>query len=95
MMHLSLTVVKDSVWIQIFSDGESWKNIIYKNQSREFAARDSFNVHAGNISSVKFALNGKAVSLAGKGVLAFKLDRSGLPMKWTLNKWNNVFKDRM
>ena len=94
-MRFTLSVIKDSVWIQVYSDGESWKNIVYKDQNRTFTARDSFNVHVGNISSVKFALNGKAVSLAGKGVLAFKLDRSGLPMKWTLNKWNNVFKDRM
>lgn len=95
MMHFRLSVVKDSVWIQVFSDGESWKNVIYKNESREFAARDSFNVHVGNVASVKFSLNGKSIAIGGKGVLAFKLERNGLPLKWTLNKWNRVFKDRI
>ena len=95
MMHFRLSVVKDSVWIQVFSDGESWKNVVFKNQSREFAARDSFNVHVGNASLVKFSLNGNDIQLGGKGVLAFKLDRNGLPLKWTLNKWNRVFKNRI
>lgn len=95
MMHLSLTAVKDSVWLQVFSDGESWKNVIYKNQNREFAARDSFNVHVGDISKVKFALNGNKVSIRGKGVLAFKLDRTAKPIKWSLGRWSSVFKDRL
>jgi cytoskeletal protein RodZ len=95
MIHLSLTVVKDSVWIQVFSDGASWKNIIYKNQSRQFAARDSFNIHVGNLAAVKFTFNGKRMPMLGRGVFAFKVDRSGAPKKWTLTKWNNVFKDRI
>ncbi|MBN1575367.1 MAG: DUF4115 domain-containing protein, partial [Chitinispirillaceae bacterium] len=95
MMHFSLTVVKDSVWIQVYSDGESWKNVVYKNQSRAFAARDSFNIHVGNIASVKFALNGKTLPFQGKGVMVFKIDRKGAPMKWTLTKWKSVFKDRL
>ena len=94
MMHFRLSVVKDSVWIQVFSDGDSWRNIIYKNQHRSFAARDSFNVHVGNIACVKFTLNSKPVKLTGKGVIAFKLDRSGRAVKWSLSKWNSVFKDR-
>lgn len=95
MMHCRLTVQKDSVWIQVFSDGASWKNVIYKNESREFAARDSFNIHVGNLALVKFALNGKPLPMTGKGVFAFKIDRSGTPLKWSLTQWNSVFKDRL
>lgn len=94
MMHFQLSVIKDSVWIQVYSDGESWKNVIRKGRHRQFAARDSFNVHVGNLSAVRFALNSKAVKVYGKGVVAFKIDRSGKPVKWTLSKWNSVFKDR-
>ena len=95
LMHFRLSVIRDSVWIQVFSDGASWKNIIYKNQSREFAARDSFNIHVGNLAAVKFALNGKALPMTGKGVFAFKIGRSGTPLKWSLTQWNTVFKDRL
>jgi cytoskeletal protein RodZ len=91
LMHFQLSVVKDSVWIQVYSDGDSWKNIIYKNQHRSFTARDSFNIHVGNIKCAKFTLNNKPVKVTGKGVVAFKLDRTATPVKWTLSKWNSVF----
>lgn len=93
-MQLNLSVVKDSVWVQVYSDGASWKNIVYKNQSREFSARDSFNVHVGNIAAVKFSFNGKRIPFQGKGVMVFKIDRSGAPLKWTLAQWNTVFNNR-
>ncbi|MBN1308015.1 MAG: helix-turn-helix domain-containing protein [Chitinispirillaceae bacterium] len=95
LMHFSLTVVKDSVWIQVYSDGDSWKNVVYKNQHRDFAARDSFNVHIGDIAAVKFFFNGKMLPFKGKGVMVFKIDRKGAPLKWTLTHWNRVFKDQL
>jgi hypothetical protein len=94
-MHLTLTIVKDSVWIQVFHDGESWKNVMYNGQNRSFYARDSFNVHVGNIAAVKFAFNGKTQPFQGQGVMAFKIDRRGNPLKWTLTQWNAVFRDRL
>ncbi len=94
-MRFAVSVIRDSVWIQVFSDGESWKNVVYKDQNRTFTARDSFNVHVGNIGAVKLALNGKTVSLQGKGVVTFKIDRTGNAVKWPLSKWNTVFKDRL
>ena len=93
-MHFRLSVIRDSVWIQVYSDGNSWRNIIYKNQHRSFVANDSFNIHVGNISCVKFSLDNKPVKVAGKGVVAFKVDHSGKAIKWSLSKWNRIFKDR-
>jgi len=94
-LRFRLEVNGDSVWIQVFSDGKSWKNIVYKGQSREFSAKDSFNVHVGNNSLVKFSLNGKELKINGIGVVAFKCDKSLKPSVWTLSRWNSVFKDRL
>jgi hypothetical protein len=83
------------VWLQVFTDGVSWKNVVYRGQNRTFQARDSFNVHSGNIAAVKFFYNDKPIVLQGKGVTAFKLDRSGVASKWQLTQWANVFKNRL
>ncbi|MBN1604211.1 MAG: DUF4115 domain-containing protein [Chitinispirillaceae bacterium] len=94
-LNFRLEVTGDSVWIQVFSDGKSWKNVVYKGQSREFSAKDSFNVHVGNNSLVRFILNGKVLKVNGIGVVAFKCDKSMKPSVWTLSRWNSVFKDRL
>ncbi len=95
LLSLKLDVISDSAWVQVFSDGTSWKNIITKNQSRTFTARDSFNVHVGNNSTVKYSFKGKPITVNGTGIVAFKLDKSGKPIIWTLSKWNSVFKERL
>jgi hypothetical protein len=95
LLSLKLDVISDSAWVQVFSDGTSWKNIIGKNQSRIFTAKDSFNVHVGNNSTVKYSFKGKPITVRGTGIVAFKLDKSGKPIIWTLSKWNSVFKDRL
>jgi hypothetical protein len=94
-MKVKFDVSGDSVWIQVFSDGQSWKNIVFKNQTRDFTARDSFNIHVANNSLVKFTVNGKPISVRGSGVVAFKIDRTGKPVSWTLSRWNSVFKNRL
>jgi len=94
-LNLRLSVTADSVWVQVFCDGVSWKNVVLKSQSRDFVASDSFNVHVGNLAGVKFTFNGKPVSVGGKGVTAFKIDRNGKATKWTLLKWNSVFNGRL
>lgn len=94
-LTMKLSVLADSVWVQVYSDGVSWKNVVTKHQSRDFTARDSFNVHVGNIAGVKFICNGKPVALASKGVTAFKIDKTGKAVKWTLLKWNAVFAGRL
>lgn len=94
-LSLKLTVVTDSVWVQVFCDGVSWKNVVKRNQSRDFVARDSFNIHIGNVSGVKVTLNSRRVPLAGKGVSAFKIDRKGKAVRWSLTKWNTVFDGRI
>ncbi len=95
LIQLRLAVVTDSVWIQVFSDGASWKNVIHRNETRGFTARDSFNVHVGNLAAVKFTLNGKSLPMTGKGVFAFKIDRKGMPIKWPLSQWNTIFRNRL
>jgi cytoskeletal protein RodZ len=93
-MTLRLQVVKDSVWINVFSDGKSWKNIIYAGQGRDFSATDSFNVNVGNLSMIKCSLNGKSLKVKGGGVTTFKVTRSGAEV-WPITKWNKVFKGRI
>lgn len=95
LLSLQLDVISDSAWVQVFSDGTSWKNIISKNQSRIFTAKDSFNVHVGNNSTVKYSFKGKPITVRGTGIVAFKLDKTGKPIIWTLSKWNSVFKERL
>lgn len=95
LMSLKLDVTSDSAWIQVFSDGQSWKNIISRNQSRVFTAKDSFNVHVGNNSTVKYSFGGKPMKITGSGIVAFKLDKTGKPVIWTLSKWNTIFKERL
>jgi hypothetical protein len=94
-INLRLTALADSVWVQVFYDGVSWKNVVYKDQHRDFFARDSFNINVANISGVNFTCNGKPVSVLGKGVAAFKIDRSCKTHKWTIVKWNSVFAGRL
>jgi len=94
-MKVKFDITGDSVWVQVFSDGKSWKNIVGKSQSREFTARDSFNIHVGNNPAVKFSFNGKPIKIQGNGVVAFKIDRNGKPIIWSLSRWNSVFKDRI
>ncbi len=93
-MNLQVQVIKDSVWIQVFSDGQSWKNILRKGQVRNFSALDSFNIQLGNNQHSSLVLDGKPVKVKGNGVVAVKIDRSGTNI-WSQNKWNDVFKDRL
>lgn len=93
-MNLVISVIKDSVWIQVFSDGVSWRNIIYKNHHRMFTAKDSFNIHVGNVSAIKASLNGKLIALEGKDVGIYKIDRNGNVYKKTLAEWDATLNNR-
>ncbi|MFP4163104.1 MAG: helix-turn-helix domain-containing protein [Chitinispirillaceae bacterium] len=92
-MNLQLQIVKDSAWIQVYSDGDSWKNILRKGQVRNFTAKDSFNIKLGNGEAASLKLDGEPVEINRRGVAVFKLDRSGADI-WTQSKWNDVFKGR-
>jgi hypothetical protein len=60
-----------------------------------FTASDSFNVHVGIGDAVSFSLNGMPLELPKrKGVVTFKVDRSGTVTVWPLEKWNSVFEKR-
>jgi hypothetical protein len=92
---LDIRSLKDSVWIQVFSDGQSTKNYLYANQTKRFTARDSINVHVGNNTQLKYTFNAKPLSVKGKDIAIFKLSRTDVkPEMWTLAKWAAVFKDR-
>ncbi|MFW6244893.1 MAG: helix-turn-helix domain-containing protein [Fibrobacterota bacterium] len=92
-MNLQLQIVKDSAWIQVFSDGESWKNILREGQVRNFSAKDSFNIKLGSNQATKIKLDGEPINVRGRGVVVFKLDRSGADV-WNQTKWNRTFRDR-
>ncbi|MBD3321628.1 MAG: hypothetical protein GF350_11090 [Chitinivibrionales bacterium] len=94
-MTLILNVTDDSSWVQVFSDGESWKNTLYENDTRTFTAQDSFNVHVGNNSAIEYYLNdARLEKFSDKSVVAFKIDNAGGIERWPLSKWNTVFSER-
>ena len=94
-LSMEIRAIKDSVWIQIFSDGQSWKRYLYANQSKKFTARDSFNVHVGNNALLRYTFNNKSLAINATDVAVFKLSRPGPnPEMWTLAKWESVFKNR-
>ncbi|NLG17450.1 MAG: hypothetical protein GX556_09000 [Fibrobacter sp.] len=95
MMHLVIQVTGDSVWLQVFSDGNSWKNVIYNNDIREFIARDSINVQVANNTKLQYSLNGKPLQIKGNGFTTFKLNKSGKQIPWSTTRWNTVFKNRL
>jgi cytoskeletal protein RodZ len=93
---LDIRAFKDSVWVQVFSDGQSSRIYLRANQSRRFAARDSLNVHVGNNAELKYSLNGRPLYIKAKNIAVFKLSRGDpKPEMWTLTKWSAVFKDRL
>jgi cytoskeletal protein RodZ len=96
LMSLRMTVVGDSCWGRIISDGnKEWKNTVTAGKGASFTARDSFNVHVGIGDAVTFTLNGRQLELPRKkGVLTFKVDRSGAVWLWPLDKWNSVFEKK-
>jgi cytoskeletal protein RodZ len=94
-LSIEIRAKKDSVWVQVFADGVSWKNWLKPNQVRRSFARDSFNIHVGNNSLLEYTFNGKPLKIDARDVAIFKLDRfTKDPEIWTLAKWNSVFKDR-
>ncbi len=94
-LSIEIRAKKDSVWVQLFADGVSWKNWIKPNQVRRSFARDSFNIHVGNNSLLEYTFNGKPLKIDAPDVAIFKLDRfTKNPEIWTLAKWNAVFKNR-
>jgi cytoskeletal protein RodZ len=93
---VEITIQRDSSWIQVFSDGQSWKNTLKAGAYRKFVARDSINVHVGNNGVVRYLLNGKPMPrFPERDLLMFRIDRSGKPIKWSKEKWENAFKGRL
>ncbi|MBD3422723.1 MAG: hypothetical protein GF398_21630 [Chitinivibrionales bacterium] len=93
---LEIEATTDSVWCQVFFDGESWRNFIHETQSRTFVAYDSLHVNVGKNANVRFVLNGKQLDKPDKsGVARFKIKPDGAIQQWTQSKWDRVFKDRM
>lgn len=93
-LKLYMRATVDSVWVQVFYDGNSWKNFIKTGSPRLFTAQDSLNLHVGINSFLRYTLNGKRLNISGSGVKVFKIDHSGVDL-WTLSKWNSVFKGRL
>lgn len=94
-MRLVIRALRDSVWLQVFADGKSWRNFLHPERARVFTALDSFNLHVGSNANLQYLLDGRRVrGVEGGGVAVFKLDSSGVEM-WTLDKWQSVFKDRL
>jgi cytoskeletal protein RodZ len=93
---LEIRALKDSVWIQVFADGQSSKNYLRASQMRRFVAKDSLNVHVGNNAELKYTLNYKPLYIKGKNIAVFKLIRGDpKPEMWNLTKWATVFKDKL
>lgn len=93
-MRLHIEAIRDSAWVQVYSDGQSWKNIISQNLTKEFFANDSFNIHVGNNSILRYTLNGNVLKVKGNGVVVFKIIKNSQPIVWSNTRWNAIFKDR-
>jgi cytoskeletal protein RodZ len=90
---LRMTIVGDSCWARVFSDGRQWRNLLRKGRYKTFTAQDSLNVHVGVNEAVSFTVNGQQVNIPGSGVISFKVDHNGVTT-WSLDKWNSVFRER-
>lgn len=93
-LKLTMRTTIDSVWVQVFCDGVSWKNFVKTGNPRVFFAKDSINLHVGRNSFLRYTLNGKRLKLNGRGVKIFKIDHNGAKI-WKRSKWNSVFKERL
>ncbi len=95
-LSLVIKVPKDSVWVQVFSDGVSWKKTLHGPTSKYFEAKDSLNVHVGNNGVVEYVVNGKMFrDYSDKGIAIFKLAPNTPPVRWNLETWKSVFANRM
>jgi cytoskeleton protein RodZ len=96
LMVLKMTVVGDSCWGRVISDGvKDWRKTLPNGKGMSFTASDSFNVHVGISDAVSFTLNGTPLGLPKRrGVVTFKVDRSRTVTLWPLEKWNSVFEKR-
>ena len=74
-LSFEIKATKDSVWVQVFSDGVSWKNWLKPSQTKRCFARDSFNIHVGNNSLLEYTFNGRPFRIEAKDVAIFKLGR--------------------
>jgi cytoskeletal protein RodZ len=93
-LALRISSLADSVWVQVFTDGKSWKNYFFADQTKYFYASDSFNVHVGRNEIVRYSLNGVPLKIDGNGVVVFCIKGKKHEF-WTLSKWQRVFKDRI
>lgn len=95
-MRLRIRAAGDSVWVQVFSDGVSWKNTLLPGNYRTFTARDSFNLQVGNNRAARYSLNGEPLDgPSDGGVVIFKIGPGGNVSEWSPAKWRRVFKGRL
>jgi cytoskeletal protein RodZ len=96
LMVLRMTVTGDSCWGRVISDGgREWKNTVLRGKGVAFTASDSFNVHVGIGEAVTFTLNGRPLALPNKkGIVTFKVDRSGTVTVLPYEKLDSIFEKR-
>ncbi len=93
-LKLVINATYDSVWVQIFYDGRSWKNFVKSGRARSFRAKDSIHLHVGNNKRLRYTLNDKKITLPGGGVKVFRIDHDGIEV-WKMSQWKTTFKDRL
>ncbi len=93
--ELALTVKTqtDSVWVHVFTDGSGRQLTFPPGNSRVFKAKDSINICVGRNQSVEYLLNGKSVDIKKNGPVVLRIDSNGVN-RWSLQKFNRVFKGR-
>ncbi len=93
-LKLVIKSTRDSVWVQVFCDGRSWKNFIKSRRARTFKAKDSIHLHVGNNRRLRYTLNEKKITLPGGGVKVFKIDHGGIEVL-DMSQWKSTFKDHL
>jgi len=92
---LTIAAQKDPVWVQVFADGKSWKDVIKSGRARTFRAADSLNVHVGYNAILSYTLNGTPLQPSdNKGVAVFRVTRKGVK-EWSLAQWKTAFEGRL
>ena len=91
-LKLTLTTVRDSSWVTVFSDGKKvQQGLIFHPKTITFTALDSINIKLGAKEAVIMLLNNKPLPIRGTGLKMLALRSSGKVEYWRTSRWKSTF----
>jgi cytoskeletal protein RodZ len=95
-LELTLTTVRDSSWVTVFSDGKKvQQGLIYHPKTIKFAAIDSINIKLGAKEAVIMLLNNRPLPIRGTGLKLLALRNDGKVEYWRTSRWKSTFSKRL